>query len=132
MGVHHIAAESPIIPEVTAWQAACSTRLLMKQALLVCMVAGCGVSAGANDGDDDPSAPHPVAAGTYQLVSRVDVTVEALLPDQAEEIVSTLRSFSTNPARTLIDTADEAGVPAVGDLYGALPSLITDRLDGWI
>ena len=102
----------------------------MKQTFLVCVLAGCGLS-----GSDDPgSSDHPpvVAAGTYQLVNQVDITVDVLLPDQAESIVSTLRGFSTNPAHALIAAADDAGVPAVGELYDALPSLITDRLDGWI
>lgn len=100
----------------------------MKQTLLVLLAAGCGTSS------PDTADPQPptAAAGTYLLVNRIDLTAEAVLPDQAEQMISTLRTFSTNPARALIDAADDAGVPAVADLYDALPSVITDRLDGWI
>jgi hypothetical protein len=101
----------------------------MKQTLLLCLAAGCGLS--SNDPTDSPVSPL-VASGTYQLVNHVDLTVEVLLPEQAEQMVATLRAFSTNPAHALIDAADDAGVPAVGDLYDALPSLLTDRIDGWI
>jgi hypothetical protein len=117
----------------------------MKRSLLVCLIAGCGVAPGSpgdvTDGTGDGSGsgsgsgtmvPKPVWDGTYQLVSRVDVTVEHVLPAQAEEVVSTLRALSTNPAHALITIADEAGVPAVGELFGLIPGPIQDRLEGWI
>ncbi|HET7501107.1 MAG TPA: hypothetical protein VFK02_08895 [Kofleriaceae bacterium] len=114
----------------------------MKQLFALFLVAGCGVSnPGSGGGDDDhipspdPDVPQvlvPMTTAPYQMTSAVDITVEALLPEQAELVVSTLRDFSTNPARTLIDVADEAGVPAVGTLYALLPDVLTDRLEGWI
>lgn len=111
----------------------------MKRAFLVCLIAGCAAAPGGaaevpDDGDDtEPTTPaQPVWDGTYQLVSRVDITVEALLPEQAAQMVATLRALSSNPARALIDVAGEAGVPEVDELYGALPGPVQDRLDGWI
>ncbi|HEX7843332.1 MAG TPA: hypothetical protein VF469_37930 [Kofleriaceae bacterium] len=117
----------------------------MKHALVLCLISGCGALApGSNDGPDPvdpdgsgPGAPGPaeqrlVAAGVYQVVSRVDLTVEAVLPEQAEQAVSTLRALSDNPARALLATADEAGVPAIAELYGALPGPVADQLEGWI
>lgn len=65
-------------------------------------------------------------------MSQIDFTVEAILPAQAEQVVSTLRALSTNPAHALITIADEAGVPAVGELYDLLPGLLEDKLEGWI
>ena len=105
----------------------------MKHALLVCLLVGCGTSPGADPGDDTRGdGTHPVWDGTYQIVSRVDITVEVVLPEQAEEIASTLRALSTNPAHALITVADEAGVPAVAELFDALPGPIQDRLEDWI
>lgn len=107
----------------------------MKSLLALCLIAGCGVSPGARDPAEDPGTPgtpQPVGDAPYQLVSRVDLTAEAVLPESAELVVATLRELSTDPARALIDAADEAGVPAVGELYDLLPGPLADQLAGWI
>jgi hypothetical protein len=108
----------------------------MNRLLALCLIAGCGVtSSGPGDTEEPigtPEDPVPAKTGPYQLVNRVDVTVEAVLPAQAELIVSTLRALSSNPAHALITIADQAGVPAVGVLYGVIPGVIKDRLEGWI
>ncbi|HEU4728009.1 MAG TPA: hypothetical protein VFT22_08980 [Kofleriaceae bacterium] len=109
----------------------------MKQLIALSLVAGCGISnpLGAAEGDDDHAqdpSPVPLTTAPYRMSSRVDLTVEAVLPEQAELVVSTLRELSTNPAHALIAAADEAGVPAVGTLYDVLPGVLTDRLEGWI
>jgi len=107
----------------------------MKRALVLCLIAGCGTSADSSTTDDPvgtPENPQLAKVGPYQLVNRVDFTIEAVLPAQAELVVSTLRALSTNPARALVTVASEAGVPAVGTLYGLIPGAIKDRLEGWI
>ncbi|MCX5747726.1 MAG: hypothetical protein NT062_35120 [Proteobacteria bacterium] len=84
-------------------------------------------------GEGTPDNPVPsTTTGPYQVVNTIDFTTEAILPAQGELIVSTLREFSTNPAHALIDIADQAGVPAVGALYGVIPGVIKDRIEGWI
>ena len=86
-------------------------------------------------GDDGPVGtpenPQPTQSVPYQVETRVDLTIEAILPAQAELVVSTLREFSTNPAHALIDLADKAGVPAIGTLYSVLPGPLKDHLEGW-
>lgn len=109
----------------------------MRTAILGALfLAACGVSGGAGDGDDGdhgtPENPVPAKTGPYAVVNKVDFTVEAVLPPQIELVVQTLRELETNPAHALIDIADHAGVPAVGALYGALPDVLTDKLEGWI
>ena len=108
--------------------------------LLSLLLAACGTSSppGSDTGGtgefgtpDDPS-PLPASKGAYKLTSTIDLTVEAVLPAQVEAVVATLREFQTNPAHALIDAASRAGVPAVGAIYGALPSALTDPLEGWI
>lgn len=110
------------------------------------LVTGCVIQDGGrpgwgDDGDDgDPSPtnpttpppPAPKADGTYEVRSSYDVTVNAVLPEPAYEIVGTLHDFSTAPAHTLLDLAEQAGVPAVGTIRDALPSSLETRLEGWI
>ena len=118
----------------------------MKRALVLVLLAACattpgvGAPGGGDPGSGDsggsgtPQDPQPQGAdkGPYQVTSTVDLTVEAIVPAQVELVVATLREFSMNPAHALIDLASQAGVPAVGTLYNALPSALTDKLEGWI
>lgn len=118
----------------------------MKILLAFSLLAGCALPTtshsddGGDDGDqipDVPPTPTPqppaiVASGAYQVRSQIDVTAEAILPEPAEQLVVTLRDFSTQPAHTLIDLADQAGVPAVSELRAVLPDALESRLEGWI
>ena len=83
-----------------------------------------------------PTQPEPptqaVAAGTYQVRSTFDLTVEALLPERIHSMVLTLRQFSQNPAQTMFDVAEDAGVPAVQEIRDNLPAYVEDKLEGWI
>jgi hypothetical protein len=99
-----------------------------------CLAASPGGAEDAPDGGTaDPPAPaDAIARGVYQVRSVFDVTADAVLPQPAYELVATLRDFSTAPAHTLIDLADEAGVPAVSELRAALPDALESRLEGWI
>jgi len=115
--------------------------LHMRIALLaVCtaQLAACTTTPGADDpgqGNDPvgtPENPVPAKTGPYAVRNTIDFTAEAILPGQAALVVATLREFSENPARALIEVADQAGVPAVGALYGAIPGVIKDRIEGFI
>lgn len=106
---------------------------------LITATAACASNEGVDDhgygeGLGTPESPVPQGddRAPYSVVSRVDFTVEAILPPQAELVVVTLRAFAENPARGLIDSADAAGVPAVKAIYDALPDILTDKLEGWI
>jgi hypothetical protein len=94
--------------------------------------SGSGTGTGSGSGMTTPPPPPPVASGTYQVISDIDLTVEALLPQSVEEVVVTLRDFEMNPAGTLFDLAEDAGVPAVGTIRDALPQSLEDKLEGWI
>ena len=111
----------------------------MKRLLAAALLAACGTSGSADSpygsGTGTPDSPVPQQGadkGPYQVTTAVDLTVEAVLPPQAELVVQTLRDFSQNPAHTLITLAGQEGVPAVVTLYDALPSVLTDKLEGWI
>jgi hypothetical protein len=108
----------------------------MKRVLAVAFLAACGTSgstgAGGDLGTPENPLPQPAEKGPYQVTTSIDLTVEAVLPPQAELVVQTLRDFSNNPAHALIDLAGQEGVPAVATLYDALPDVLTDKLEGWI
>src|SRR5262249_50447168 len=132
----------------TGWPRACSSSALMRgfiiafASLAACVPAADHVDTDPSDPSDpsDPADPdhptnppvEPTANGTYQVRSQYDVTAEAVLPEPAFEMVGTLRSFSTAPAHTLLDLAEDAGVPAVETIRDALPSSLESRLEGWI
>jgi len=107
----------------------------MKRLAFVSLLAACGTSAGDSpwgDGTGTPDSPVPSDNGPYQVATTIDLTIEAVLPAQAELVVATLRDFSTNPAHALVTIADKAGVPAVAAIYGVLPGVLKDKLEGWI
>jgi hypothetical protein len=56
--------------------------------------------------------PVPARTGPYQLVTTVDFTIEAILPPQIEEVVVTLRTFSTNPATSWPSASSAPRCPA--------------------
>jgi hypothetical protein len=109
----------------------------MRTAILASLLAaGCGMSSTSTDPGQGqtgtPEDPVPSKTGPYAVRTTVDFTIEAIAPPQVELVVHTLRTFSTNPAQAIIDAASAAGVPALGALYDALPSQLTDKLEGWI
>ena len=82
--------------------------------------------------EPEPEPVVPSATGSYSVRSTFDLTIEALLPEIIASKVVLLRKFSQNPAKTLFDAAEDAGVPAVEDIRDALPSYVEDKLEGWI
>ncbi len=102
--------------------------------------SGCVLHTTGHDSDDlsdpsgpsGPSTPALVASGPYAVTSNIEITIEALLPEPAANLVETLRDFSQHPAHTLLDLAEDAGVPAVGTIRAYLPSFLEDKLEGWI
>lgn len=107
---------------------------------LLALAPACLIDATPSDdphGDDsvDPPVPPPppaTARGVYAVRSTFDLTASAVLPEPAYEVVATLHDFSAEPAHTLIDLAEAAGVPAVAELRAALPDSLESRLEGWL
>jgi hypothetical protein len=111
----------------------------MKRLLAIALLTACGTTDGTpspyGTGIGTPDNPEPTQGrdgGAYAITTKVDLTVEAILPQRAEDIVQSLRDFSTNPAHAMITLAAQESVPAVAQLYDALPSQLTDQLEGWI
>lgn len=101
--------------------------------LTASLLVGCAADSGATgEAVGTPEDPVPAKTGPYQMVSTVDFTVEAILPPQIEDVVVTLRDFSTNPAKALLDLAERRGVVAVSILRAALPDTLESKLEDWI
>lgn len=94
--------------------------------------SGGGGSGGGGSGGGSTPPTYPSATGTYKVDSRIDITVEALLPQSIEDMVVTARDFSVNPAETLFDLAEDAGVPAVGTIREYLPDYLENKIEGWM
>lgn len=113
--------------------------LPMRHAILVSLLAACGTAPGGTGTDDPwgpdlgtPENPVPAESGPYAVANKVDFTVEQILPEQIEAVVATLRSFSDNPARSLIELAERAGVPAATTIYDLIPSPLRGKFEGFI
>jgi hypothetical protein len=91
-------------------------------------------STSQTDGEPAPmySAALATAGGTWSIDNRFQVGVDVLLPQTAADALDVLRGLSENPAHTLFDLAEQAGVPAVGEVRAALPGVLEDRLEGWV
>jgi len=111
----------------------------MKSLLAIALLTACGTTTpdspspyGPGTGTPSDPVPQQGKDGPYTVVSHIDFSVEQVLPGQAEAIVATLRDFSTNPAHSLVTLAQKEGVPAIAELYDALPSQLTDKFEGWV
>jgi hypothetical protein len=113
--------------------------LAMKRILAMAILTACGTTSGTDSspygpGMGTPENPVPAQSneGPYTVTTKVDLTVEAILPQQAEDIVAAMRDFSTNPAHAMLTLAAQESVPALADLYDVLPSQLTGKLEDWI
>lgn len=87
---------------------------------------------GTDPGPQTEPLPSLRTDGTYTLDTTLDVQAAAVLPQTAYDAVETIRGLRDEPGRTLFDLAEQAGVPAVGELRAALPGALESRLYGWI
>jgi hypothetical protein len=101
-------------------------------AILVTSVAACAVDEEPTtygEGLGTPENPVPDDGFAYAVASKIDFTVNGVVPQQVAEASAVLRSFSTNPAQTLLGRADAT---AVQQLKASLSSTLSSSLEGWI
>jgi hypothetical protein len=101
-------------------------------AVLVTSVAACAVDEEPQtygDGLGTPENPIPEDGLAYEVKSKIDFTVNGVVPQQVADASAVLRSFSQNPASTLLSKADQT---AVQQLKSALSSTLAGSLEGWI
>lgn len=101
-------------------------------ALSSALFLGCSSSdpggPGDDTGDPDQGDVDPVA-GRYELTSHYDLSQAEGVPELVSEALGSLTGLAEDPAGTLIGILDEANLPVVDDLLGALPSLVRDQLE---
>jgi hypothetical protein len=73
-----------------------------------------------------------MVTGTYELVTEVDLTAGAVLPDPIASYLGILEGLRDRPADTLILLLDQAGVPLIDDLFAILPDALEDVVTGAI
>jgi hypothetical protein len=79
-----------------------------------------------------PAPPAPLATeGAFAVDSPIDLTAYALAPESVAKDLRLLRGLRDDPAGTIFQLLDDAGVPLVNDLYGALPGPLQDEVKGW-
>jgi hypothetical protein len=101
-------------------------------AVLVTSVAACAVDEEPQtygEGLGTPENPVPDDDFSYAVASKIDFTVNGVVPQQVTDASAVLRAFSQNPANTLLARADQT---AVQQLKASLPSTLVSSLEGWI
>jgi hypothetical protein len=103
---------------------------------LAILVVGVGLAGCGGEAASDSSAPlsdaGASATGNYALTTTLDLPATLLAPQSAVDAFTTVRGLRTNPAGTMFDLLEQAGVPHAQQLHQALPDLLQSRLDGWI
>jgi hypothetical protein len=101
-------------------------------------IASMVLLAACDDPAGDPSTepvvnPEPRAvAGTFHVVSRFEVPATAAIPGPLGDALRLVHGLSTNPAGSLLDVAEGAGVPALDTLRLVLPASLESELEGWM
>jgi hypothetical protein len=101
-------------------------------AVLVTFIAACAEEPAPEtfgEGLGTPESPIPNEETTYKVASRVDLTNNGAVPTNVAEIVTNMRAFSQNPARTVLSLADQA---ALQQLKTAVGTTLANNLEGWI
>jgi hypothetical protein len=87
-------------------------------------------------GPDDPS---PVVntetaplTGAFQVTSRFEVPATVAAPGPLGDTLRLVHGLATDPGAALLDFAEDAGVPALGELRMVLPDALESDLTGWM
>jgi hypothetical protein len=100
-------------------------------AILVTSVAACAVPEPETYGEGlgTPENPIPEDELAYEVSTKLDFTVNGVVPQQVAAASGALRTFAQNPGLSLLAAADQT---AVQQLKASLPSTLVSSLEGWI
>ena len=105
-------------------------RPLATSAALLIAVAGCA----PDGGDETPSVdiePAPLT-GTFDVTSQFQVPATVAAPGPLGDTLRLVHGLAVDPGTTLLDFAEEAGVPALAELRLVLPETLESELTGWM
>src|SRR5512138_3461410 len=80
-----------------------------------------------NDGAD--TAP---LTGTFAVTSRFEVPATVAAPGPLGDALRLVHGLAVDPGTALLDLAEDAGVPALGELRLVLPDALESELAGWM
>jgi hypothetical protein len=100
--------------------------------LLLGVLAAGSSGCGGGDGDLGPAPQGLRVDGDYELVSSYDLTVGSVLPEPVASYTQVIVGLRSDPAGTMFQLLDDAGVPLASDLTSALPSVVSDKLKSWM
>ncbi|HMF44999.1 MAG TPA: hypothetical protein VKQ32_30220 [Polyangia bacterium] len=91
------------------------------------------IASGAACDDGGPADPGPAPAdlrvdGNYEIVSTYDFTAGSVLPEPMASYAQAIVGLRKDPAGTMFQLLDDAGVPLASDLMDALPGPVADQL----
>ena len=117
-------------PAIARWAAMRAIRPLATSAALLIAVAGCA----PDGGDETPSVdiePAPLT-GTFDVTSQFQVPATVAAPGPLGDTLRLVHGLAVDPGTTLLDFAEEAGVPALAELRLVLPETLESELTGWM
>jgi len=93
---------------------------------------GGGGGGGEGEGEGERPARASEPAPAYACVSHFGVGAGLLLPEPADAALGALEGLGEHPGEAMLDLAEAAGVPAVGDVRDALPAVVEGELTGFL
>ena len=81
------------------------------------------------EGLGTPENPIPEDNLSYQVASRIDFSMNGTNPQAVTDTIAAIKAFATNPAKTLLASADAT---AVQNLKTAIGSTLSNNLESWI
>jgi hypothetical protein len=70
--------------------------------------------------------------GTFAVTSRFEVPATVAAPGPLGDALRLVHGLAVDPGAALLDLAEDAGVPAVGELRMVLPDALESELTGWM
>jgi hypothetical protein len=111
-----------------------SLRHLLALILTLGLTAGGAACGGGGDGDvHEPSAEAPPSlSGELSLETDIALPATVLAPAEVAALFEDLRATRDDPAGTWFTLLAHAGLPQARQLAEALPSVLAEKLEGWI
>ena len=70
--------------------------------------------------------------GTFAVTSRFEVPATVAAPGPLGDALRLVHGLAVDPGAALLDLAEDAGVPALGELRMVLPDALESELTGWM